>query len=597
MASIRVLPDLLVNQIAAGEVVERPAAALKEMLENSLDAGAREIAVTLREGGIRQIRVQDDGRGLEASDLPLAVARHATSKIASLDDLERVATLGFRGEALASIASVSHFTLTSRTASDRHAWRIEAQGGAVGDVGPAQGEAGTVVDVLDLYYNTPARRKFLRTEATEFAHCEDAFKRAALANPGVGFRLAHNGKAQWRLPAQDLEHRVAELLGREFVESAVTFDEQAAQFRLFGYAGLPTTARSSRDAQFIFVNGRFVRDRLLSHAMREAYRDILHNDRHPAYVVFIELPPDAVDVNVHPTKIEVRFRESRAVHPFVRQSVERALAAPKGAGTAAPAPATDWMSAVARPQTPMPPMTQATMPLAAGQSLAFYDRLFGRRDEPGQTSVPENLVADESERQDDERGPPLGFALGQLGGVYILAQNSDGLVVVDMHAAHERIVYERLKAALDGEDIPTQQLLIPATLVASTLEVATVEENQPLLGRLGFEMAVLSPTSIVVRSIPWLLRDADPAGLARDVLREVHELGSTQVLTARRDEILGTLACHGSVRAHRALGLQEMNALLRDMEATERSGQCNHGRPTWYQFSMSDLDRLFMRGR
>lgn len=590
MASIHVLPDLLVNQIAAGEVVERPAAALKEILENSVDAGATDIVVTLREGGIRQIRVQDDGRGIGADDLPLAVARHATSKITSLEDLECVATLGFRGEALASIASVSHFTMTSRQRGDRHAWRIEVEGGSVGEPAPAQGEPGTTVEVLDLYYNTPARRKFLRTEATEYAHCEDVFKRMALANPGIGFRLSHNGKVQWRLPAQSLPERVAALLGQAFVEEAAAFDERTPQFRLFGFAGSPTVARASRDAQHVFVNGRFVRDRLLGHALREAYRDVLHHDRHPAYVVFVEVPPESVDVNVHPTKVEVRFREGRAIHPFVRQCVERALARPEATeALPAPVPGAPW----AREPSHSPPR-QAAMALGTGEATAFYDRLFGPRPDfatPRPPAVtPPGVVP-------SEEVPPLGFALAQLGGVYVLAQNASGLVVVDMHAAHERIVYERLKTALDRDGVPTQQLLIPATLAASTLEVATVEENAALLARLGFEMAVISPTHIVVRSIPVLLRDADPAALARDVLREIHDLGASEAVTARRDELLATLACHGSVRANRTLTVPEMNALLRDMEVTDRSGQCNHGRPTWYQFSMSDLDRLFMRGR
>ncbi len=598
MATIQRLPDILVDQIAAGEVVERPAAALKELLENSIDAGAREITVKLEEGGIRQIRVQDDGAGMAPDDLPLAVARHATSKIASLEDLERVATLGFRGEALASIASVSHFTVTTRRAEDRHAWQLEVHGGAVGEVAPAAAEPGTVIDVLDLYYNTPARRKFLRTPATEYAHCEDVFKRAALASPGVGFRLTHNGKTQWRLPPQDATARVAGVLGAEFLEGSAGIDETAAPLRLSGFAGLPNAARTSRDAQYVFVNGRFVRDRLLAHAIREAYRDVLHHERHPAFVLFLEIPPDAVDVNVHPTKTEVRFRDSRGIHPFVRRVLERALSGPAGEAPE-PALAANVSTGAASPGQPWnPPPRQGTMGFS-GEPLAFYDQLFGRRPEAESAGTPAMPVAAAPlpETPDDESSPPLGFALAQLGGVYVLARNHAGLVIVDMHAAHERIVYERLKRALDSAEIPTQGLLIPATLMATALEVATVAEQGELLARLGFEMGVQSPTSIVVRSIPWLLRDTDPATLARDVLREIQEVGASHVLTGKRDEMLATLACHGAVRANRILGIPEMNALLRDMEETERGGQCNHGRPTWFQFSMADLDRLFLRGR
>ncbi|MDX2275703.1 MAG: DNA mismatch repair endonuclease MutL [Hyphomonadaceae bacterium] len=600
MPSIQVLPDQIVNQIAAGEVVERPAAALKEMLENSLDAGATDIAVTLKDGGIRQIRVQDDGRGIPRGELPLAVARHATSKISSFEDLERVGTLGFRGEALASIASVSHLTLTSRTADERHGWQIESHGGTLSEAVPAQCEPGTTIDVLDLYYNTPARRKFLRTEATEYAHAEDWFTRIALARPDVSMRLASDGKARWRLPSQSLAHRVAAVLGDEFMQSAIAFDEPAGTLALRGFAGLPAAARGQRDAQFVFVNGRFVRDRLLAHAIREAYRDILHHDRHPAFAIFLDMPPELVDVNVHPTKTEVRFRDSRSIHPFVRSVLERTLAAsrPGGATTGMSPPEGHPSAGAPRTTAPYPayPTRQAAMPLGLGESTAFYDRLFGRSSAPDSPAAGTTLLAPPPPATPSD-GPPLGFAIAQLAGVYVLAQNHAGLVIVDMHAAHERIVYERLKIALDAAGVPTQPLLIPATLVASALEVATVEEHADLLSRLGFEMAVLSPTTVAVRSVPILLRHADPAALARDTLREIAEVGVSHVLEDRRDEMLATLACHGAVRANRALTVPEMNALLRDMEETERSGQCNHGRPTWTQLSMADLDRLFMRGR
>ncbi|MEO8039261.1 MAG: DNA mismatch repair endonuclease MutL [Betaproteobacteria bacterium] len=586
MLAIRVLPELLVNQIAAGEVVERPAAALKELLENSLDAGATAIEVTLEQGGIRRIRVQDDGRGIAPDELALALARHATSKIATLEDLERVGTLGFRGEALASIGAVAVLSLASRRAGERHASRIECRGGALGESAPAALDCGTVVDVFDLYFNTPARRKFLKTEATEYAHAEEAFRRAALSRPDVAFSLTHNNRPVWRLSAQGLEARLGEVLGKSFRDASVLFDDGSRPLRIHGAVGLPSAARASRDAQYCFVNGRFVRDKLLAHAVREAYRDVLHGDRHPAFAIFIELPPETVDVNVHPTKTEVKFRESRAVHQYVRRALEKALAQTRPGAQAAPAPSQNWLArATTAPR-------QETMALTTAEPLAFYDRLFGR----GEPRT-ERLPTSQAEERQPADSPPLGYALGQLSGVYVLAQNRAGLVIVDMHAAHERIVYERLKVALDTASIPTQHLLIPATLVATSLEVATVADNGELLEHLGFDMAVLSPGSVVVRAVPVLLRDADPGTLARDTLREIAELGSSRALTDRRDDMLGTLACHGAVRANRTLTIPEMNALLRDMEATDRSGQCNHGRPTWYQFSLADLDKLFLRGR
>ncbi len=595
MASIRVLPDQLVNQIAAGEVVERPAAALKELLENSLDAGARAISVVLREGGMRQIRVQDDGAGIVPEELATALARHATSKIASLEDLERVASLGFRGEALASIASVSQLTLTSRAAGQRHAWRIDSNGGALGLPGPAALDGGTVVDALDLFYNTPARRKFLKTEATEYAHTEEAFRRVALSRPDVALQLTHNGRAVWRMGPQAMEARVSAVLGPAFSEACMPIGESAGPMRLSGLIGLPAAARSSRDAQYVFVNGRFVRDKLLSHALRVGYRDVLHGDRHPAFVLFIEIAPEAVDVNVHPTKTEVRFRDSRAVHQFVLHAVERALARTQpGVAEQPAAPARAWLERVAAGN-----LRQASAPLGAAEPLAFYQRLYGPAPAADAAAMvveaaPATMVTTAA---DGGAEHPLGFALAQLSGVYILAQNRKGLVVVDMHAAHERIVYERLKQALDRADVPAQQLLIPATLVATPVEVATVADNIDLLAQLGVEMTVLSPTSIVVRSVPALLAGADPAAMARDLLREIAEVGSSRVLTDRRDDLLGTLACHTAVRANRTLTLAEMNALLRDMEATDRADQCNHGRPTWHQFALADFDRLFLRGR
>lgn len=595
MTAIRVLPDLLINQIAAGEVVERPAAALKELLENSLDAGAQVIEVELKEGGNRQIRVSDDGVGIERNDLPLALARHATSKIATLQDLERVATLGFRGEALASIAAISHLILTTRRTTEKHAWRLEAHGGQTEGVTPAAMDRGTVVDVHDLYFNTPARRKFLKTEATEYAHAEEAFKRAALARPDVQMQLANNGKVRWRLHAQSSIERMEALLGTEFTGASVAIDEVAGPLRLRGTVGLPAQARGTRDSQFFYVNGRFVRDRLLSHALREAYRDVLHGDRHAAFVLFLDLPPEHVDCNVHPTKIEIKFRDARAVHQFVFHAVQQALSGSKPSEeTIAPVPSSEWLARLAHTQP-----AQQRMPLGSNNALGFYEKLWGKNERGADAAQmlqePSAMIVASTNRQTDS--PPLGFALAQLAGVYILAQNQAGLVVVDMHAAHERIVYERFKLALDADSVPTQQLLIPATLLASPLETSTVAENEHLLAQLGFEMSVSSPTSIVVRSVPTLLRNADPLELARDVLREIAEHGSSRVLQDHRDDMLSTLACHGAVRAHRNLTIPEMNALLRDMETTDRASQCNHGRPTWYQFSLADLDRLFLRGR
>lgn len=592
MSAIHLLSDLLINQIAAGEVVERPASALKEMLENAIDAGASEIDVRLAQGGIKQISVTDNGGGIAKEDLPLALARHATSKIASLDDLESVRSLGFRGEALASIAAVSRLKIASRRKEDEHGWTVEAEGEAMSPVKPEAVSAGTVVEVRDLYFNTPARRKFLKTDATEFAHCDEMFKRAALSRPDIGFTLQHNGRVQWHLrAAQDFRQRIQAVAGEEFSQAAIAVDERAGELRLWGMAAAPTFSRGSRDLQYVFVNGRFVRDKLLVHAIREAYQDVLHHERHPAYVLFLELPPQAVDVNVHPMKIEVRFRDGRAVHQFVFHALHKALAAPVGTATEPIAP----VKSDAQVPFPVPRRDiyaapqQAPLDLRASQSMAFYETVFGGAVADTATVLPQNA--------ETEQVPPLGYAVAQIHGVYVLAQNEQGLVVVDMHAAHERIVYEKLKNALDQKQMPTQPLLVPVALNASALDVATVQENAQVLHDLGFEMAALSPASIAVRSIPVALSDADPVSLARDVLRDVRELGGSRVLTERRNEMLATMACHGAVRANRKLSVTEMNALLREMEATERSGQCNHGRPTWFQLSMSDLDKLFMRGK
>jgi DNA mismatch repair protein MutL len=591
--TIRVLPELLIDQIAAGEVVDRPAAALKELLENSLDAGARSVQVELLSGGIKQIRITDDGRGIARDDLPLALARHATSKIATLDDLERVVSLGFRGEALASIAAISHLTLTSRIEGDAHAWRIEADAGRFSLPEPAAAGFGTTLEVREIYYNTPARRKFLRTENTELAHCEETFTRIALSRPDVALTLQHNGRALQRLPVHAFAQRASALLGEEFAAASIALDHGTPGLRLHGLIASPSFNRSARDYQYFFVNGRCVRDRLIAHAIREAFHDVLHHERHPAFVLFFEIDPARVDVNVHPTKSEVRFRDPQAVHQFVFHALQNTLAQTRaGAGAA--------MTESGTPLAPPVAMIAATdyatysggaprqhpMPLTARHPTALYDAMFGA-----------SMGRSPATAEQEPDTPPLGYALAQLGGVYVLAQNQAGLVIVDMHAAHERIMYEKLKAALDRSEIPTQVLLIPATLRASRLEIAVVEENAPALQQLGFEMAVLGPEALVVRSVPTPLQDADPIDLARDVLREIGEFGASRVMQERRDEMLATMACHAAVRANRSLTLPEMNALLREMEATERSGQCNHGRPTWTQVPLSELDRMFQRGQ
>jgi len=596
MPSIRLLPDTLISQIAAGEVVERPASVLKELLENSLDAGAVEIGVSLTQGGIKQLKVTDNGAGIDADDLFLAFARHATSKIASLDDLEQVRSLGFRGEALASIASVARVALTTRTARAAHAWSLIAEGGAQGAAQPAAHPAGTSVEVNDLYFNTPARRKFLRTEATEFGHCEDVYKRIALSRPDVAFSLKHNGRVISHLPAGDAARRIAAVAGEEFAGAARALDENSSGLRLSGFAGSPAFSRSSRDAQFVFVNGRFVRDKLFAHALRQAYQDLLHGDRHAAYVLFLELDPLGVDVNVHPAKTEVRFRDARAIHQFVFHAVSKAVsgsAAQTSAVAVQPVPAAGAMNFR---------RMQYQASLGVEQPVASYAAMFSMPPGPagamaggGARTAFEPIAA--AALKQAETDAPLGYAMAQLHGIYILAENKQGLVLVDMHAAHERILYEKLKGAIEVQGMSMQKLLIPVTFNAGRLEVATVEEHPGVLQRLGFDMAPLSPTALAVRAVPSMLAHADIAGLAHALLQEVREFGGSRVLTEHQHELLSTMACHGAVRAHRPLTVAEMNALLREMEVTERSGQCNHGRPTWYQMSLADLDKLFLRGR
>ena len=591
MPAIHRLSDSLVNQIAAGEVVERPASVLKEVLENAVDAGAQAIEVALDAGGTRRIRVSDDGCGIDKDDLALALERHATSKITSLDDLEAVATMGFRGEALAAIASVARTTLTSRAQGTGHAWRVDGPGKTPV---PAALNQGTVIEVQELYYNTPARRKFLKTEGTEFGHCDDAFRRVALARPDVAMQLSHNGRVSHRLPTADTPRRVGDLLGDDFLAHSRAVDAEAGPLRLTGFASLPAFSRASRDAQYFFVNGRFVRDKLVTHAIREAYRDILHGSRHPAYVLFLDIDPRTVDVNVHPAKIEVRFRESRAVHQFVYHALQRTLAT-SGAAQAT----TDTSVESAHPTRGGPTPGYARPPMQSALAMEsatrnYYDFAASARaaDRAGDTSMPTPPMPPENAGE----APPLGFALAQLHGVFILAQNTHGMVLVDMHAAHERILYERLKTVLDGSP-SVQRLLIPAVLSVSAREMATAETCRDVLESMGFELSASGPQALAVRSVPALLAAADVPELVRAVLGELEEMPASEVVTARRNELLATMACHGAVRANRMLTVPEMNALLRQMEATERADQCNHGRPTWTQFSMAELDRFFLRGQ
>ncbi|MFQ6404572.1 DNA mismatch repair endonuclease MutL [Methylophilus sp. 'Pure River'] len=624
---IQLLPDQLISQIAAGEVVERPASALKELLENSVDAGSTQVQVALQQGGMKLLKVTDNGHGIAKDELELALTRHATSKIQSLEDLEQVGSLGFRGEALASIASISRTVLTSRQQAASHAWQIAAEGTQGQAVSPAALDAGTIVEVHDLYFNTPARRKFLKTENTEFGHCEDAFTRVALSRPNVSFLLQHNGKAITRLAANTPQQRITDVLGSEFAAQSVWLEEESGGLRLWGMTASPTYQRHSRDSQYVFVNGRFVRDKLIAHAIKQAYQDVLHGDKHPAFVLFLELDPSLVDVNVHPAKTEVRFRESQAVHRFIFHSLHKALGK-----TSAEIQASQPVQAPFNPFRPgnapafNMPREQVEMPLQSrpafggnyqpsvsnGTALAqqFYGQLYGdlkpaataenMEESHSSVGLQEMPVADLIQATSEvPQQYPLGFALGQLHGIYILAQNAQGMVVVDMHAAHERIMYERLKNALSEQAIATQPLLIPISFYAEKVEIATLQSlnGSDTLQQLGFDLATLSPTTIAIRAVPTMLREADAVALARAVLRDLNEYGASRVMLERQNEILGTMACHAAVRANRQLTITEMNALLRDMEVTERSGQCNHGRPTWFQVSLGDLDKMFMRGQ
>jgi len=610
MADIQLLPDNLISQIAAGEVVERPASVLKELMENALDAGASAIDVKLDAGGVKRMRVADDGIGIPREQLPLALLRHATSKIASLDDLENVASLGFRGEALASIASVARLTLTSRSRGAGEAYAIA---GGEAAPRPAPLGAGTVVEVEDLFGQVPARRKFLKSEATEYAHCAEVFRRIALSRPDLGFTLSHNGRVTQHYKRESTVARINSVLGSDFAEGARRVEASAGPLSVQGLAGNPATAKLSREAQYFFVNGRYVRDKVLQHAVRAAYADVLHGDRHPAYTLFLDMPPQGVDVNVHPAKIEVRFRDSQSIHQYVMRAVSASLAGsaaatpvPDAAPALTPAelwrrPGEDAGASAGWRAAPYTPMQQGGLGLAQAPNAYYAFAASASAAGTGAAGyaqrASEALAANYAPATLPEHEAPLGQALAQLHGIYILAQNRAGLVLVDMHAAHERILYESFKNALDARAIGSQPLLIPVTFAAQALEVAAAEEHAESLRALGFEIVPLSPTSLAVRAVPALLADADAKLLSLDVLRELTEFGIQEVLTRHRDELLSTMACHAAVRANRRLTLPEMDALLRQMEETERSGQCNHGRPTWYQFALSDLDRLFMRGR
>lgn len=626
---IRPLPEILINQIAAGEVVERPASVVKELVENAIDAGASRVDIDLEEGGVRLIRIRDNGSGIAPEQLPLAVSRHATSKIADLDDLESVATLGFRGEALPSIASVSRFTLSSRRAHDEHGSALQIEGGKIGEVTPRAHAPGTTVEVRELFYNVPARRKFLRAERTELGHIEEWLRSLALARPDVELRVSHNGKASRRYKPGDLysDARLAETLGEDFANQAVRVDHSGAGLRLHGWIAQPHYSRASADQQYLYVNGRSVRDRSVAHAVKMAYGDVLYHGRQPAYVLFLELDPTRVDVNVHPAKHEVRFRDSRLVHDFVYRTLKDALADTR-AGT----------SVQEIGAGPVPPVDAAAAPMASSAGASGFGLVRGpapgagpggggggfsgwRPQQPLGLQVadaPAAYAALYATPSGAERGaalppmptenglpvtsadagvPPLGYAIAQLHGIYILAENAEGLIVVDMHAAHERIGYERLKNAHDGIGLQSQPLLVPITLAVGEREADTAESEAETLAALGFEVTRAGPGSLHVRSIPALLAHAEPEGLLRDVLTDLREHGQSRRVASARDELLSTMACHGAVRANRRLTVPEMNALLRDMEITERSGQCNHGRPTWARFSLAEIDRWFLRGR
>ncbi len=606
MPRIQLLSPRLANQIAAGEVVERPASVIKELLENSLDAGATQVDVEVEGGGVKLMRVRDNGSGIDKSDLCLALSRHATSKIQLLDDLEAVATLGFRGEALASISSVARLQLTSNTGAEDCAWSVRAEGRDMqAELSPAAHPQGTTTEVRDLFFNTPARRKFLRTENTEYGRIEDTVKRLALSHFEVGFSLKNNGRVvhSWRPAFSEVERqrRVAMVCGPAFAEHSLTVEFERAGLRLWGWVALPTFSRSQADLQHFFVNGRSIKDKLVTHAVRQAYQDVLYHGRHPAYVLYLQLDPAAVDVNVHPTKHEVRFRDGRLVHDFLFSSLHRALAEVRPSSN--PPPANHLSASPPQASPPAPEQSPLQLSQPWGEGAPGAGRPFAVAESRPQSSwagpsaafVPQPATA--LPPADSAGPPPLGFALAQLKGVYILAENAAGLILVDMHAAHERITYERMKAQYAVNGIQSQPLLVPQTLSVSENEADLAGEHASVFEQLGFAIERVGPESLMVRQVPVVLNRSDIDRLVRDVLADLTEHGTSSRIQNSINEVLGTMACHGSVRANRRLSVEEMNALLRDMEATERSGQCNHGRPTWRQMTLAELDGLFMRGQ
>ncbi|MET0051779.1 MAG: DNA mismatch repair endonuclease MutL [Candidatus Thiodiazotropha sp.] len=601
---IRTLPPQLINQIAAGEVVERPASVVKELVENSLDAGARQIEIEVDQGGIKRLRIRDDGAGIPKAELGLALARHATSKVSSFDDLESLSSMGFRGEALPSISSVSRLTLTSRHQDEEQAWVVSGDGSdRASEIKPASHPQGTSVEVRDLFYNTPARRKFLRAEKTEFGHIQTLVQRLALARFDVGFTLQHNQRSVLSLPpCQDLlqrEKRLLAILGEGFRDQALAIDEQAGDLRLSGWVARPSFSRAQADMQYFYVNQRMIRDKLVSHAVRQGFQDVLYHGRHPAYVLYLEINPRGVDVNVHPTKHEVRFRDSRSVHDFIFRAMHRVLAQtrpqqPDSPGHDGVTDETQQPTIVTHDPKPY----QHGIDWRVAEPRAAYDAGFDlQKPASTRTSLQSSEPSPESPQDPVDTIHPLGYALAQLHGVYILAENHSGLILVDMHAAHERITYEGFKQRYHGEGIIRQPLLVPVAVAVSEREADLVEEYQDFLEQIGLEVSRSGRDSLAVRGIPALLRGADPERLLRDVLSDLAEHGHSRRLREEADRVLATMACHGSVRANRRLGLDEMNALLRDMERTERADQCNHGRPTWVSLSLAELDRLFLRGR
>lgn len=651
MTRIQLLSPQLANQIAAGEVIERPASVVKELIENSLDAGAQILEIDIDKGGMQRIRIRDDGHGIHKDDLALALSRHATSKIKHIDDLEHIMSLGFRGEALASISSVARVTLSSCQANEHSGWQIKVDDHCEQlEPAPVAHPQGTTIEVCDLFFNTPARRKFLRTEQTEFGHLEEVVKRIALSRFEIGFTLRHNKRVIQQLrPAitdADKQQRIASICGQTFIDNALYIDMEAASLRLYGWISLPTFSRSQADLQYFYVNGRMVRDKLVNHAVKQAYQDVLYNGRHPAFVLFLELDPSAVDVNAHPTKHEVRFRESRLIHDFIMRNLQKALAEIKPDAQTTSAKLVSAASEITTSTTQHHyyPPKQQIMPLQVKEQMAVYGALHENNDD-AQTSIgnhkntfaqtdaltktsintsvniPQEIFASSSVKTEDANNsdfitqknsssalsilkensapisPPLGFALAQLKGVYILAENEQGLVLVDIHAAHERITYERLKKMQEHEGIKTQTLLIPITLTLNEKEANTVEEHTELFKTAGFELERLGLTTMIVRQIPALLSDQHIAQIIQDVIADLHEYAHSNRINNLINELLSSVACHGSVRANRHMTIPEMNQLLRDMETTPNSGQCNHGRPTWTQLSMAELDKLFLRGR